>query len=212
MRIIPIGIQCGNTIYLKSINQRKYAYPFDHIICTPKFIFDMLELLLDRNIDIEDLVKNHFFRYDKRVLCNSIEHYYTNEESGYVYNTKYTAIFPHDLGLFQDSVTKYIRRFERLKFHILDTTEEICLFYISQSSLSGGNFTIDGVCHIVDPFVWLNRIHELVNKYRLCKMLVIDTIQCDKNILNENITLIQLPSFDDCKKVLAHMETMEINF
>jgi hypothetical protein len=31
------------------------------MFATPSFVFEMLELLLEKNIDIEDLVKNHFF-------------------------------------------------------------------------------------------------------------------------------------------------------
>jgi len=36
------------------------------MFATPSFVFKMLELLLEKNINIEDLVKNHFFNCEKR--------------------------------------------------------------------------------------------------------------------------------------------------
>jgi hypothetical protein len=36
------------------------------MFATPSFVFEMLELLLEKNINIEDLVKNHFFYFEKK--------------------------------------------------------------------------------------------------------------------------------------------------
>ena len=36
--------------------------PFDWMFATPSIDFEMLELLLEKNINIEDLVKNYFFK------------------------------------------------------------------------------------------------------------------------------------------------------
>ena len=57
---IPIGIQCTNAVFKKSV-EKTHTLPFDWMFATPSFVFEMLELLLEKNIDIEDLVKNHFF-------------------------------------------------------------------------------------------------------------------------------------------------------
>jgi hypothetical protein len=61
MIIIPIGIQCTNAIFKKDINKSSRTLPFDWMFATPKFVFEMLELLLDRDMNINELVEKHFF-------------------------------------------------------------------------------------------------------------------------------------------------------
>jgi len=61
MITIPIGIQCTNGRFLQLADKRKMAFPFDYMFSTPKLIFEMLQLLLEKNIKIEELVLNHFF-------------------------------------------------------------------------------------------------------------------------------------------------------
>jgi len=81
--IISIGLQCTNYIYKKNFKP-SYFLPFDLMFATPSFVFDMLELLLKKNMDIELLVREHFFYCKKRANMNGsiwpakAEHYYTS--------------------------------------------------------------------------------------------------------------------------------------
>jgi hypothetical protein len=137
MIIIPIGIQCTNATFRNNFNKQE-TLPFDWMFTTPKFVFEMLFLLLEENIDIEELVKEHFFKVEKRSTYSKGEHYYTCDDGLALYNTKYNVIFPHDINNI-DTIDKYIRRFKRSKEIII-----LIYIYTSQSSLQHGNFTIDG--------------------------------------------------------------------
>lgn len=63
--IIPIGIQCTNATFKENF-ENTHTLPFDWMFATPSFVFEMLELLLEKNINIDDLVKNHFFYCEKK--------------------------------------------------------------------------------------------------------------------------------------------------
>ena len=58
--VISIEIQCTGATFKNTIRKTP-TLPFDWMFSSPSFILEMLELLLEKNIDIEDLVKNHFF-------------------------------------------------------------------------------------------------------------------------------------------------------
>jgi hypothetical protein len=122
-----------------------------------------------------------------------MEHYYTCDDGFALFNTKYNVIFPHDENNI-DSINKYIRRFERLKDIILNSTECLYFIYTSQSSLESGNFTIDGNIVINDVYVYLSKIYKLISKFRNnYKIILFDTIQEEQiSLLDENITLIKL--------------------
>jgi hypothetical protein len=190
--IIPIGIQCTSAAYKKEIESTK-SLPFDWMLTTPFFVFTMLELLLEKNINIEDLVKNHFFYCKKRANINGVEHYYTCDNGSALFNTKYNVIFPHDENNI-DSINKYIRRFERLKDTILNSTECLYFIYISPSSLESGNFTIDGNIVIKDVYVYLSNIYKLISKFRdNYKIILFDALQEEKiEVLDNNIKLVRL--------------------
>ena len=162
--IIPIGIQCTSTTFKKKIEDT-HTLPFDWMFATPSFVFEMLELLLEKNINIEDLVKNYFFYCEKKATYNITEHYYTCDNGFALFNTKYNVIFPHDKNDI-DSINKYIRRFERLKDIILNSTECLYFIYTSQSSLESGNFTIDDNIVINDVYIYLSKIYKLISKFR----------------------------------------------
>jgi len=208
--IIPIGIQCTNVTFKKSF-EKTYTLPFDWMFATPSFVFEMLELLLEKNIDIEDLVKNHFFYCEKRANIHSEEHYYTCNDGFALFNTKYNVIFPHDENNI-DSINKYIRRFERLKDIILNSTECLYFIYTSQSSLESGNFTIDGNIVINDVYVYLSNIYKLISKFRNnYKIILFDTIQEEQiSLLDENITLIKLNKCNTWQALVPQM--IEHNF
>lgn len=208
--IIPIGIQCTNATFKKNF-ENTHTLPFDWMFSTPSFVFEMLELLLLKNINIEDLVKNHFFYNEKRANLNGMEHYICDNNGFALFNTKYNVIFPHDENNI-DSINKYIRRFERLKDIILNSTECLYFIYTSQSSLESGNFTIDGTIVINDVYVYLSKIYKLISKFRNnYKIILFDTIQEEQiSLLDENITLIKLNKCNSWSELVPQM--MEHNF
>jgi hypothetical protein len=124
-----------------------------------------------------------------------VEHYFTCDNGVTLLNTKYNVIFPHDKNNI-DTIDKYIRRFERLKDTILNSTECLYFIYTSQSSLESGNFTIDGNIVINDVYVYMSKIYKLISKFRnnykinvfsrkfYSKNEIVDIL---KNILNINV-------------------------
>ena len=204
--IISIGLQCSTASFIDDI-QKTYTLPFDWMFANPSFVFEMLELLLEKNINIEDLVKNHFFYCDKRVNQRGLEHYYTCDNGFALYNSKYNVIFPHDQNNI-DNINKYIRRFERLKNIILNSNECLYFVYASQSSLQKGNFTIDDNIIINDVYVHLSKIYKLIGKFRNnYKMILFDTIQEERiELLDENITLFKLNKCNNWGEVLTQMK------
>ena len=209
MIIIPIGIQCTNATFKNEINKTQ-SLPFDWMFATPSFVFEMLELLLLKNINIEDLVKNHFFYCEKRANMNGVEHYYTCDNGSALYNTKYNVIFPHDENNV-DTINKYIRRFERLKDIILNSSEQLNFIYTSQSSLENGNFTIDGNTIINNVYVYLSKIYKLIAKFRNnYKIILFDAIQEDSiELLHENIILYKLNKCNNWGELLHQMRNFK---
>jgi len=208
--IIPIGLQCTTASFKNGFEKRE-TLPFDWMFATPSFVFEMLELLLEKNMNIEDLVKNHFFYCEKRAKLNGVEKYYTCDNGFALFNTKYNVIFPHDKNTIDD-INKYIRRFERLKDIILNSTECLYFVYTSQSSLESGNFTIDGNMVVNDVYSYLSKIYKLIGKFRNnYKLIIFDAIQEESiSLLDENITLIKL---NKCKSWLELLPQMkEHNF
>ena len=59
MIFIPIGVQCSSAVFKNEI-EKTHTLPFDWMFTNPSFIFEMLVLLLEKNMNIEELVKNHF--------------------------------------------------------------------------------------------------------------------------------------------------------
>ena len=206
MIIIPIGVQCSTASFKNEFN-KMHTLPFDWMFTTPKFIFEMLILLLVKNMDIKELVENHFFYCDKRANVNGVEHYYTCDNGFAFYNTKYNVIFPHDENSIE-TINKYIRRFERLKDIILNQTEELYFVYTSQSSLEHGNFTIDGNIIIKDVYIYLTKIYKLIGNFRYnYKMIIFDAIQEEKiELLDENIILYKLNKGNSWGELIPQMK------
>jgi len=212
MIIIPIGVQCTSATFKNEI-EKTHTFPFDWILSNPSFIFEMLVLLLEQNMNIEDLVKNHFFYCEKRANYNIIEHYHTWDDGNALYNDKYNVLFPHDDDK-TETIHKYIRRFERLKDTILNSTETLCFIYASQSSLEIGNYTIDGKTIINDVYIYLTKIYILIGNFRNnYKVVIFDTI-LEENIelLDENITLYKLNRCNTWQDVFDQMKNYKDDF
>lgn len=195
MNIISIGMQCTNAALKRKNNINSKTFPFDWMLSNPKFIFEMLELLLNKNMNIKELVEDHFFVIDKKVKFKIGEHYYIDDTGNDLYNKKYNVIFPHDKNSIE-TINKYIRRFERLKDLIINSTDKLYFIYSSQSSSTIGNFTINNINIIHDVYYYLSKIYTLIGKYNNnYKIIMFDAIkEEDKTLLNKNIILYELNS------------------
>lgn len=206
MLIIPIGLQCTSSTFKIEI-QKTHSYPFDWMFATPKFVFEMLVLLLEENMDVEQLVRDHFFCCDKKADSKIIEYYYTCEDGFALYNTKYKAIFPHD-HLTEEDINKYIRRFNRLKEAILNSSEELYFVYASQCSLRIGNLAIDNEYIVNDVYIYLSKIYRLIGQFRSnYKMVLFDAIQNEPlEYLDSNIVLCKLNSCSHWNHLVPQMK------
>ena len=205
--IISIGIQCTVSSFKNNIS-KTHTLPFDWMLSNPKFVYEMLVLLLRDNIDIEDLVKNYFFKCEDKCIFKCVEKYYTSCNGNALLNKKYDVIFPHDVHN-TDTINKYIRRFERLKDLILNSPEDLIFVYCSQSSLENGNFTIDDHEVVKDVYFYLSQIYTLIKEYRQrFKMIVFDSIQTeDPSTLNENIMLTKLNKCNIWPELVSQMNS-----
>lgn len=199
MIFISIGCQCTTSSCMKKNNIRNMSYPFDWILSNPFFIHKILKLLLDENMNVETIVKDHFFKCDKYVKLFKKEHYHTCKNKYILFNAKYNIVFPHDKMNNKD-IDKYVRRLNRLKKDIIHSKENIKFIYVSQSSLDKGNFTIDKKHIINDVYENINKIYDLINKYNNnFDILIFDAIlNEDKNILNKNIQIFELTPQISC--------------
>ncbi len=198
--IIPIGVDCTSAIFKREINKISPSLPFDWMISTPEFVVKMLELLLVYNMNTTILVREHFFRFDKSVKYIGHHNIYitTNDftDESIICNSKYNVLFPND-KYNEETIAKYIRRFERLKAIIfgLDYKEELKFVYASACSQECSNYSIDGKNTINDVYIHLMKINSLLAKYRKNYKLILFDALCtdDKSILHQdNIILIPL--------------------
>jgi hypothetical protein len=157
-------------------------------------------------MDINELVRNHFFNCDKKASVNSGEHYYEDNNGISLYNSKYNVIFPHDVYS-EENINKYIRRFERLKNLILTSDDKLCFLYTSQSSLNNGHFTINGNNVLNDIYFYLSKIYKLIGNYNNnYTMVAFDTIRNEnRQLLNENIILCEINEGNNWTELLPQM-------
>lgn len=168
-KYIPLGFQCTVPTVLQARAIKGHTLPFDWMLSSPKFVYQMLELLL-AEMPIEVLVREHFFNCTARaeILLGSdgravLEHYITKEGGNSLYNQQYNVIFPHD-SYDEDTIQKYIRRFERL-IQLMRSEEHVTYLYISPSSDESGEFWIDGRRALEDTIEYLNKIYTLLRKH-----------------------------------------------
>jgi hypothetical protein len=211
--LIPIGIQCLNAILKKIIKKDTETLPFDWMLSHPKFVYEILKLLLENKMNTEQIVNNHFFCCDKRANLKNLEAYYTHSNGFALYNSKYDVIFPHDKND-EETKMKYIRRLARLKDLILNSNEKLVFIYSSQSSLKSGNFTIDGRVVIENVYSYLTKIYDLINMYNNNnKMIVFDSIlNEDKSKLNEKIKLYEMNTCNNWNQFLDQILQKNIIF
>jgi hypothetical protein len=226
MIIVSIGMQCTVKLIKREIYLDSASLPFDYILSSPKFVYNMLKMLLHDNIDIHELVTQHFFKCDSQasILIKTndynddnyrkffkLEHYITNTSGTALYNTKYDVIFPHDHGGNED-IKKYVRRFEKLKYLILNNHVKLCFVYASQSSLTDGNYKIDGREIISNIYVYLSKIYKLISKYNNnFEMIVFDCINNENvNNLNPAIKLYKLSTLNSYTTVIKSIINLDM--
>ena len=209
-RFISLGFQCVVPMILEDLGLRQNSYPFDWMLSTPKFVFEMLDLLLEKNISTDELVKNHFFNFkDTARYVEPMEYYslYRSDLSEndltdlthneFLFNRKHNVIFPHDTYN-NETIEKYIRRFDRLKEYIIDFESQIYFVYISESSLELGSFRIDDKMIISERHHWIYKIEKLISKFRKnFKIIYIDFTNSSETIENPNITFIKTEPKDN---------------
>jgi hypothetical protein len=190
---IPLGVQCITPNILIYNNIRTNSYPFDWILSNPYFIYKMLYLLLEDGMDINKIVREHFFRNDQKCGFDRKEHYTFKKNGSAICNELYNAVFPHD-DYNEETINKYIRRFKRLKKDILNTSQKIQFIYISLLSLNSGNFTINGKEVVKNVYENMNNINALVKKYnKNTNIMLFDSIQNENiNILSKEINLYKI--------------------
>lgn len=179
---IPLGFQCTSSSILKQLNLRNCSYPFDWIITNPKNILLLLKLLFKTD-NIEYLVKNHFLVFDKKLSFIKPESFIENINSNIAYNSKFKFIFPHD-NYNQDTIDKYIRRFDRLKKKILSS--EHCKFLFINRILLGNT---ENMSFTINNETQLDNLYN--NLYELFKFIY---------DLNNNIEFIIINAVKDKKK------------
>lgn len=181
--------------------------PLRYRLIGPQFVFEMLELLLDKNMDIPELVTHHFFVCDKRAEFRNVEYYYTSNSGLALYNTKYNVLFPHDTYS-TETIEKYIRRFERLKELVLSSQEELCFMYTSPSSTTAGNFLIDDKVVLHNVYFHLSKIFTLLDRFnKNFKFVVFDAVvEENKTLHHPNIILYPLTPCNTWMELPPQME------
>ena len=158
---IPIGFQCTTAEILKKQNKRICSFPFDWIISNPNSIINILTLLLE-NCNIRHLVLNEFFKIDNKMNFLKPEEFVINPNGNILFNSKYNFIFPH-IEHSEETILKYIKRFERLKYYILFNNQIKFVFInrlVNNSNIEKNNdkltFLING------NHIYFNIIHDIV--------------------------------------------------
>lgn len=170
---ISIGAQCTTPTLFEKLQLKKESLPFDWMFSTPQFVYTILKLLLIDKKKIDDIVDNHFFVCDKRAKMQGLEHHIVNENGPILVNSKYKVSFPHDT---LSDRNKYIRRIERLKQILLETDNFLYLVYVSVSSPTNGNYTLDGVEPIQQLYEYIEQINSILKHIRTTyKIIVFDT-------------------------------------
>lgn len=183
---IPIGFQCTVPTVLAKAGLKKETLPFDWLLNTPKFVYTMISNLTASDVNIEKLVREEFFRCDSRATLTrhdggdvNVEHFIEELGGELLYNTAHGVILPHD-KLDEEHTQKYIRRFIRLRELIFNHNIELCFVYISQSSSTDGNFTINGDTKIHDTYQYLNRLQEHLEGIRgNFSIVMMDAVQSE---------------------------------
>jgi len=164
---IPIGFQCTNAQISKTMNKREYSYPFDWILSNPDAVYNIFKLLFIDNMDIPNIVKKEFFNTTQTAKFIRPEKFIVGNYavSNLLYNNKYNLIFPHD-QYNSETIDKYIRRFERLKQHVLSGSKCVFTFInrIAIGNIDGINYTINDVEQLDNLYQKIIKLYKLLTQ------------------------------------------------
>ena len=177
IKYISLGIQCTAVTALERMNLKAETLPFDWMISNPKFVYEMIRLLLENKLSSDELVRQEFFACNKKAACKDTEHYYESEKGSTPFNEKYSVVFPHEAIVVADDVVialphetiiaKYIRRFDRLRKFLLDGQLQLVFLYVGPVAQSGlGAITFNKKQIDNDVYLHLNKLDDLIFKVR----------------------------------------------
>jgi hypothetical protein len=204
---ISIGSQCATATVFENLGIKKETLPFDWMFSTPKFIYTILKLLMVDKMETSRIVDDHFFCCNKRAsVVDGRSRHIMNPAGKTLVNSKYDVCFPHDVPSDRE---KYIRRVERLRSIILDPKNFLYFVYISPSSPSSGNFTINGKEPIQDLRYYLNAIDDILRQFaRNYKICVYDTFPRDVRQLHPNIVYNKIQHRPGWRKLVQFVTPM----
>ena len=193
MYYVPIGCVCNPTLRLKESKLRSIAFPFDWVLIQPDSLYYILELLLVANMNTEEIVRQHFFKWTRKAKPCSSGGDYTFCDKGNAYvNADRAIVFAHETGTPESIIQTYIRRFDRLKSVLATST--VCLVYISNSIRCP--ITMDSY-HLPHPsYHDLNKVFRLIRSINPGnKMLVYDALHLeDPALLDNGIKYVKIDS------------------
>lgn len=135
IKFIPIGSNCEISWYLKKINKRVEAFPFDWNCCSLSMLYNILVN------DFKDFLKDIFIgTKTKRLYFDETGKnlIISNEEIYPVICKKYNVLFPHDFNNV-DNITinnvreKYDRRIKKFNNIINNENVQIYLIYCNKN-------------------------------------------------------------------------------
>jgi hypothetical protein len=196
---IPLGFQCTTAEILKKTNKRICSFPFDWIISTPESILELLKIVILPICNIELFVKNEFFKIDNLLSFLKQEEFISHPEGNILFNSKYNLIFPHFKND-NETITKMISRFERLRNYILYQENKIVFLFINR--LVNNNFVVNDNCmkfsinknninlKIKDTFIKINEFllgYISENKFKINIINAVDKIDNNTTFHNNII-------------------------
>ena len=174
MTIVSIGTQCITSEIIQNNRKRHCSFPFDWIISNLEFVYTIINLLL-KNVPIDIIVKDHFYRIDTYVLCDHRENYF-EKTIGTPCNIKYGVIFLHDNESYDEIIEKYSRRIKRLYDSIMSLETPLTFLYVTSPHITY-SYTIDGIDFQKKNSYYLIEIYKLIKTYRQnFKIIVVDAI------------------------------------
>jgi len=182
---ISIGTQCSTSTLFKRLGVKKESLPFDWMFSTPEFVYTIIKLLLIDKLEIEDIIDNHFFLCDKKAYLQSKGNCILSDKGSVLVNSKYNVCFPHDKLTDRE---KYIRRMYRLKELLLNTDNFIYFVYVSVSSPSIGNYTINGLKPIQDLYNYTEKLNDIIKTVRDNYKIIIFNTDDSSDINNSDKT------------------------
>jgi hypothetical protein len=202
---ISIGSSCTAATLFQRLKVKKETLPFDWMFSTPEFVYTIFSLLFIEQKEINDIVDNYFFVCDKKASIHGLEHHIINEEGSVLVNSRYSVCFPHVSISDRD---KYIRRMQRLKEFIYNKDKFIYFVYVSPSSQTKGNYTLDGAEPIQDVYEYIEKMNIILKTIRSnYKILVFDTNKPSHIIQSDvsNIAYYDIKKQDNWMRLLPEL-------